>query len=33
VDLKDSHPKDVAKNAAANYIVEQPAFAWWAKQS
>jgi hypothetical protein len=30
-DLKDSHPLEVAEYAVANKIVEQPAFAWWAK--
>jgi Reverse transcriptase (RNA-dependent DNA polymerase) len=31
-DEKDLHPIEVAKYAVANKIVEQPAFAWWAKQ-
>jgi hypothetical protein len=31
-DVKDSHPIEVAEYAVANKIVEQPAFAWWAKQ-
>jgi hypothetical protein len=30
--LKDSHPIEVVE-ALANKIVEQPAFAWWAKQA
>jgi hypothetical protein len=29
--VKHSHPLEVAKYAVANKIVEQPAFAWWAK--
>ena len=32
-DIKDSHPVEVAEYAVANKIVEQPAFAWWAKQA
>jgi hypothetical protein len=32
-DVKDSHPIEVAEYAVANKIVEQPAFAWWAKQA
>jgi hypothetical protein len=32
-DIKDSHPIEVAEYAIANKIVEQPAFAWWAKQT
>jgi hypothetical protein len=32
-DVKDSHPLEVAEYAVANKIVEQPAFAWWAKQA
>jgi hypothetical protein len=31
--VKDSHLIEVAKYAVANKIVEQPAFAWWAKQA
>jgi len=31
--MKDSHPIEVAEYAVANKIVEQPAFAWWAKQA
>jgi hypothetical protein len=31
--LKDSHPIEVAEYSVANKIVEQPAFAWWAKQA
>jgi hypothetical protein len=29
-DLKESNPVKVAKYAAANKLVHEPAFAWWA---
>jgi len=29
--LKESNPVKVAEYAAANKLVEEPAFAWWAK--
>jgi Reverse transcriptase (RNA-dependent DNA polymerase) len=32
-DVTDLHPIEVAEYAIANKIVEQPAFAWWAKQA
>ena len=28
-DLKESNPVEVAENAVANRIVEEPAFTWW----
>ena len=30
-DLKESHPIEVAEYALANKILEEPAFAWWAR--
>jgi ribosomal protein L12E/L44/L45/RPP1/RPP2 len=31
-DMKESHPIEVAEYAVVNKIVEEPAFAWWAKK-
>jgi hypothetical protein len=31
-DMKESHPIKVAEYAVVNKIVEEPAFAWWAKK-
>jgi hypothetical protein len=31
-DMKDSFPVEVAEYAMVNKIIEEPAFAWWAKQ-
>jgi hypothetical protein len=30
--MKESHPIEVAEYAVVNKIVEEPAFAWWAKK-
>jgi hypothetical protein len=31
-DLKESYPVETAEYAVANKIVEEPAFAWWARK-
>jgi hypothetical protein len=31
-DLKETNPVEVAEDALANKILEEPAFAWWARR-